>query len=83
MSTSGITILNVLAFLFGSVISIGGLALALRELPVGTSYAVWVGVGAFTTVLWAVLSGAEVLSIAKVVFILMIVAGVAGLKIVT
>ena len=39
------------AFVIGSVISLGGLSYALRSVPVGTGYAVWVGVGAITTCL--------------------------------
>ena len=39
-----------LVFLVGIVLSMGGLAYALRTLPIGTGYAVWVGVGASLTV---------------------------------
>lgn len=39
-----------LVFLVGIVLSRGGLAYALRTLPVGTGYAVWVGIGAVLTV---------------------------------
>jgi quaternary ammonium compound-resistance protein SugE len=60
--------------------SMAGLALAMRELPVGTSYAVWVGVGAVLTVGYAAATGQEPLSALKVLFLLMIVGGVAGLK---
>ncbi len=52
----------------------------MRSLPVGTAYAVWVGIGAVLTVVYAVATGTEPLSVAKVVFLLMIVAGVVGLK---
>uniref|UniRef100_UPI0035670C0D DMT family transporter n=1 Tax=Nocardioides sp. TaxID=35761 RepID=UPI0035670C0D len=41
-----------LVFLVGIVLSMGGLAYALRTLPVGTGYAVWVGVGASLTVVY-------------------------------
>ncbi len=64
------------------VVSMAGLAYAMRELPVGTAYAVWVGIGASLTVLYAMTTGAEPVSVAKIVFLLMIIAGVVGLKLV-
>jgi quaternary ammonium compound-resistance protein SugE len=64
------------------VASMAGLALAMRDLPVGTAYAVWVGIGAVLTVAWAMATGGEPVSTAKVLFLVMIVAGVVGLKLV-
>ncbi|MEU4416968.1 multidrug efflux SMR transporter [Nocardia salmonicida] len=60
--------------------SMGGLALAMRDLPLGTAYAVWVGIGAVLTVTYAMVTGAEAFSVVKAVFLVMIVAGVVGLK---
>ena len=57
-----------------------GLAFAMRGLPIGTAYAVWVGIGAVLTVTYAMASGAEPLNALKVVFLVMIVGGVVGLK---
>ncbi|MCK6081425.1 multidrug efflux SMR transporter [Microbacterium sp. EYE_5] len=65
------------------VASMGGLAYALREIPTGTGYAVWVGVGASLTVAWAMITGAESVSIVKVLLLLGIVACIVGLKIVS
>ena len=48
------------------VASMGGLAFALREIPTGTGYAIWVGIGAALTVTYAMVTGAEPLSIGKV-----------------
>lgn len=62
------------------VASMGGLAYAMRELPVGTSYAVWVGIGATLTVVYAMATGAESASLIKAICILAIVGGVIGLK---
>ena len=62
--------------------SMAGLAFAMRELPVGTAYAVWVGIGAVLTVVYAMSTGEEPLSALKVLFLVMIVAGVVGLKLV-
>ncbi len=60
--------------------SMAGLAYAMRELPVGTSYAVWVGIGATLTVAYAMLTGDEAASVVKILLIGGIVACVAGLK---
>ena len=51
-----------LVFLVGILLSMGGLAYALRTLPIGTGYAVWVGVGASLTVVYGMVSGAESVS---------------------
>jgi quaternary ammonium compound-resistance protein SugE len=67
-------------FAVAIVLSMGGLMLAMRELPVGTSYAVWVGIGAVLTVGYAMLTGDEPVSVLKVLFLAMIVGGVVGLK---
>lgn len=60
--------------------SMGGLAFALRELPVGTAYAVWVGIGATVTVAYAMATGDESASLLKLVFLFGIVGSVIGLK---
>ncbi len=64
------------------VLSMGGLAVAMRDIPTGTAYAVWVGIGASLTVLYAMISGTEPASLLKVMLILGIVACVVGLKLV-
>ena len=69
-----------LVFLVGIVLSMGGLAYALRTLPVGTGYAVWVGVGASLTVLYGMVSGAESVSAIKVVPLMGLLGCVIGLK---
>ena len=58
----------------------GGLGLALKHIPVGTGYAVWVAVGAVTTLIYAVATGAESLTLMKLLLVLGIVACVAGLN---
>ena len=62
------------------VASMGGLAFAMRTLPVGTAYAVWVGVGAVLTVAYAMVTDTEAVSPLKIVFLAMIIGGVIGLK---
>ncbi len=69
-------------YVLGSIVSLGGLWWALRELPVGTAYAVWVGIGAATTVLYAVATGSETMSLVKGLLLLGLVSCVAGLKLV-
>lgn len=66
----------------GLVASMGGLAWAMREIPVGTAYAVWVGIGAALTVGYAMLTGTESVSVVKVLLILGLVGCVVGLKLV-
>ena len=69
-----------ITFFVALAASMAGLAYAMRSLPTGTAYAVWVGIGATLTVVYAMATGAEAASIAKIIFIVMIVAGVIGLK---
>ena len=69
-----------LVFLVGIVLSMGGLAVALRTIPIGTGYAVWVGVGASLTVMYGMASGAESVSAVKVVLLIGLVGCVIGLK---
>ncbi len=67
-------------FAVALAVSMGGLAYAMRDLPAGTAYAVWVGIGASLTVIYAMLTGTEPVSVLKVAFLLMIIGGVVGLK---
>ena len=67
-------------FVGAVVISMGGLAWALKEIPVGTGYAVWVAIGAATTVIWAMATGAEPVSIIRVLLLAGLIACVIGLK---
>ena len=69
-----------LVFLVGLGLSMGGLAYALRTLPIGTGYAVWVGIGASLTVLYGMASGAEPVSALKVLLLVGLVGCIVGLK---
>lgn len=62
------------------VASMGGLAYAMRTLPIGTAYAVWVGIGATLTVMISMASGDEAFSWVKVLLVMGIVGCVVGLK---
>jgi len=65
----------------GLVASMAGLAVAMREIPTGTAYAVWVGIGAALTVVFAMVTGAEAISVVKVLLVLGLVGCVIGLKV--
>jgi len=67
-------------FVVALVASMAGLAYAMRDLPVGTAYAVWVGIGAVLTVVYAMATGDEPTSLLKAAFLVMIIGGVVGLK---
>lgn len=69
-----------IVFVVALLLSMAGLAYALRTLPVGTAYAVWVGIGASLTVTYAMITGVEAASVVKVLLILGIIACVIGLK---
>lgn len=82
--SSGFTrVVPSLVFVVGLLLSMAGLAFALRSIPTGTGYAVWVGVGAALTVAFAMTSGAESVSVIKVLLILGLVACIIGLKLVS
>jgi len=73
------------SIVFGAAatVSMVGLALAMREIPTGTAYAVWVGIGASLTVAYGMATGAEAISLIKILLILGLVACVIGLKLVS
>ena len=74
---SSVTFLVALAF------SMAGLAIAIRSLPPGTSYAVWVGIGAALTIGYAMLTGHEAASVIKLLLMTGIVGCVIGLKVIS
>jgi quaternary ammonium compound-resistance protein SugE len=67
-------------FAVAMVVSMIGLAYAMTELPTGTAYAVWVGIGAVLTVVLAVARGQERLTAARAALLLLLVGCVVGLK---
>ena len=62
--------------------SMAGLAYAMRGLPIGTAYAVWVGIGAALTAGYAMVTGEEAVSVVRVLLLAGIVGCVIGLKLV-
>lgn len=69
-----------LAAMAGSVLL---LSVAMRSLPVGTSYAIWVGVGAIGTALLGMLLFAEPATAGRLLSLALILAGIVGLKLAT
>lgn len=67
-------------FIVTATLSMLGLGMAIRTIPLGTAYAVWVGIGAALTVGWAMATGVEPFSLLKLLFIAGIVGCAAGLK---
>ncbi|GAA1837360.1 DMT family transporter [Agromyces salentinus] len=62
------------------VASMGGLAFAMRDIPTGTAYAVWVGIGAALTVVWAMVTGETDVSWVRIALLVGLVGCVVGLK---
>ena len=62
------------------VISVGLLGVAMRELPVGTAYAVWTGIGAVGTVILGIVMFGDPANAPRLVCVGLIVAGILGLK---
>lgn len=61
-------------------VSLGLLGIAMKSLPVGTAYAVWVGVGAVGTVILGIVLFDEPMNALRVGSVVLIVAGLIGLK---
>lgn len=64
-------------------VSLSLLGLAMRSLPVGTAYAVWVGIGAVGTVILGIVLFHEPANTARLLSVGLIVAGIIGLKLAT
>ena len=63
------------------VISLGLLGLAMKELPLGTAYAIWTGVGAVGTVIAGIILFGESMALFRLASVALIIAGLVGLKI--
>ena len=70
--------------IFGGALalSMAGLAWAMRDIPIGTAYAVWVGIGAALTVAWAMIRGDASVSWLKIALLLGLIGCIVGLKLV-
>ncbi len=70
-------------FAVSSTLSMAGLAFAMRDIPTGTAYAVWVGIGAALTTAWAMISGVDARDGRRIALLVLLVACVVGLKVVS
>jgi quaternary ammonium compound-resistance protein SugE len=68
---------------FAMIISLWLLGVAMKTLPVGTAYSVWVGVGAVGTVVLGIVLLEEPANLARVISVGLIIAGIIGLKLAT
>lgn len=68
-------------FLLALILSMALLAKATQTLPVGTAYPVWTGIGAVGTVVLGILFLNEPVTVARIVFIALLIASIIGLKI--
>ncbi len=69
-------------FFAALALSMFGLSFALRTLPLGTSYAVWVGIGATITVIYGMVAGGESVNFVRIALIAGLIMCVIGLKLV-
>ncbi len=75
----GFSILTVL----GMIASFYFLAIALKNIPLGTAYAVWTGIGIIGTVILGIVLFKEPYSLLRIVCILLIITGITGLKLIS
>lgn len=64
-------------------LSMAGLAYAMQTLPTGTAYAVWVGIGAALTLIWAFVTKQERPTVARILLLVLLVGCVIGLRVVS
>ncbi|WP_030263628.1 DMT family transporter [Streptomyces violens] len=67
-------------FLVALALSMGGLSYAVNQIPLGTAYGVWVGIGAVGTAVYGMVALGDPVTAARLVCLLLIIAGVVGLK---
>lgn len=75
--------LPTVVFVLALIASMVGLAMAMGSLPTGTAYAVWVGIGASLTVLWAIVRRNETATAGRLLMLALLVGSVVGLKMVS
>ena len=69
-----------LGTVFFTILSVVLLILAMKRLPLGTAYAIWTGIGAVGTVLWGIAFLNEPRDWARILCIMLVLAGIIGLK---
>lgn len=74
--------LPTIVFIVALLISMGGLAYSMTEIPAGTAYAVWTGIGALLAVIYSVASGEERLTPIRLGLLMLLIGCIVGLKMV-
>ncbi|MDD4892728.1 DMT family transporter [Rickettsiella endosymbiont of Litargus connexus] len=72
-----------LGFIFFSILSLFLLNKAILQIPLGTAYAVWTGIGAFGTAVIGMLFFKDPLSLLRVLFLTLLIGSILGLKLVS
>lgn len=72
-----------IGFLLFATLSFALLTLAMKGVPLGTAYAVWTGIGAFGTALVGILFFKDPVTFLRILFLLLLVASIVGLKLVS
>lgn len=82
--TEGFTRLwPIVGTIFAMIISLGLLGISMKSLPVGTAYAIWVGVGALGTAILGIVLLGEPVNVGRLISLALILAGIIGLKLAT
>jgi quaternary ammonium compound-resistance protein SugE len=68
---------------FAMVMSVWLLSIAMKSIPVGTAYSIWVGVGAAGTVILGIVLFREPANAARLISVALIIIGIVGLKLAT
>ena len=69
--------------IIGMIASFYFLSLALKNLPLGTAYAIWTGIGTIGTVIFGILLFKEPVDTVRILCILLIISGITGLKLIS
>ena len=76
-------ILPTIWVLVGSVLSVFFLSIAVKQLPLGMSYAIWTGVGTVGTTVLGIFLFKEMITVPQAICLVLIIVGVVGLRLVT
>ncbi|MGI6220552.1 MAG: DMT family transporter [Coriobacteriales bacterium] len=72
-----------IVFIVALIASMLGLAYAVRTLPIGMSYAIWVGIGAAITIVYGMATGGEPISVVRVLLLAGLLGCIVGLRLTT
>ncbi|KAB8038934.1 quaternary ammonium compound efflux SMR transporter SugE [Silvanigrella paludirubra] len=75
--------LPIIVTIVGMAISFTFLSLALKNLPIGTAYAIWTGIGAVGVAIYGIIMLGESANLIRIICLLLIVSGIIGLKLST